>query len=264
MSDQKNLFSFVKGLLRSPAGAAASAAAAGPARRPARVTPPPRRVKETENPDNLNPSTIVRVGKTNDGRDLVMTLGLGTFVLDREAPSIGYYHQGQVLMVPTSELARAQGELFAKQNVGAYAAQYVDLLNVVTYELEARTATTPRTRLAAKSPAPVTAAMPPSAPPSPGSDKDNPATITRVGRSHHGGTLVMTQGLGTFLLHRESGEVRYFNQGQEWEVPETELQLLLDALMGKQVMNEHRYAYIDLLNAATLTLEKRGKRRRLT
>lgn len=262
MSEPQKLFSFVKGLLGSSSGAASAGGPSGgaPPRR-GRVTPPPRRVKETENPDSHNPATIVRVGKTNDGRDLVMTLGLGTFVLDREAPSIGYYHQGQVLEVPTSELARAQGELFGKQNVGSHAAHYVDLLNVVSYELEARTAGAVKSRLAAKAPAPVAATMPTAGAGAMPPDKDNPATITRVGRSHHGSTLVMTQGLGTFLLHRESGEVRYFNQGQEWEVPEVELQLLLDALMAKQGMDAHRYTYIDLLNAATLTLERRGKRK---
>ena len=97
---EKNLFEFVKGMLKG-----------GPA--PAEAAPQPRRtgggyhydgpVRQAD-PDAQNPATITRIGRSNDGRELVMTLGFGTFLVDREAPTIGYYNQGVVGEVPTVEL----------------------------------------------------------------------------------------------------------------------------------------------------------------
>ncbi|MNS51456.1 hypothetical protein D3C72_841310 [compost metagenome] len=79
----------------------------------------------------------------------------------------------------------------------------------------------------------------------------------RVGRSRDGAELIMTLGLGTFVVHRDEPTIKYFDRGREWDVPVLELQLLIDSLMAKQDMKEHRYAYIDLLNVATFLIEKR-------
>jgi hypothetical protein len=247
---EKNLFEFVKGMLKG-----------GPA--PAEAPPPPRRTggyhydgpARPADPDAQNPATITRIGRSNDGRELVMTLGFGTFLVDREAPTIAYYNQGAVGEVPTVELENLADALLAKRNVGAFALNYVDMLNVVTHELELRKQRRGAPTPVAPPPRPKAIPRRPAAPGP--DDQANPATIVRVGRSRDGAELVMTLGLGTFVVHRDEPTIKYFDRGREWDVPVLELQLLIDSLMAKQDMKEHRYAYIDLLNVATFLIEKR-------
>jgi hypothetical protein len=164
--------------------------------------------------------------------------------------------------VPTVELQSLVTQLHRKVNVKDFPHHYVDLLNVASHEVEAR-----GNRQRGASPPPRPQAPPPpvkkpprQAPAVP--DHENPATIARVGRSKDGAELVMTLGLGTFVVHRENVTIRYFDRGREWDVPDMELQLLIDSLMAKQDMAEHRYAYIDLLNVATFVRENRSARRR--
>lgn len=248
MSD-KNLFEFVKGMLKG--------GPSGPAQPPAPRRAGPYRYEapsREQDPDAHNPATIMRIGRSNDGRELVMTLGFGTFLVDREAPTICYYTQGAVSDVPTVELENLRDGLLDKRNVGAHALNYVDLLNVVSHELEAR-----KTRRGAPTPvvAPRQGPRARQGPPASPDDQTNPATIVRVGRSRDGADLVMTLGLGTFVVHRDVPNIRYFDRGREWDVPDMELQLLVDSLMAKQDMREHRYAYIDLLNVAAFVFERR-------
>lgn len=250
MSD-KNLFEFVKGMLGG--GQTPPPAPAAPRKQPYRYDAPPT---VPVDPDAHNPATIMRIGKSNDGRELVMTMGFGTFLVDRESPTICYYHQGGVAEIPTVELQNLADALFDKRNVGKYAANYVDLLNVVSHELEMRKQRQGMpTPAAAPRPLPKKGARA-SAPP-PGADQANPATIMRVGKSRAGAELVMTLGLGTFVVHRDVPDIKYFDRGREWDVPDMELQLLVDSLMAKENTKEHRYAYIDLLNVATFVIEQR-------
>jgi hypothetical protein len=247
---EKNLFEFVKGMLTG--GPTPPPAPAAPRREPFRYEGPAQQVDR----DAHNPATITRVGKSNDGRELVMTLGFGTFLVDRESPTICYYQQGAVAEVPTVELQNLSDALLDKRNVGAFALNYVDLLNVVSHELEVR-----KNRQGTPTPAAAPRPLPkrgvrPSAPP-PGADQANPATIVRVGKSRAGAELVMTLGLGTFVVHRDVPDIKYFDRGREWEVPDMELQLLVDSLMAKENTKEHRYAYIDLLNVASFVIERR-------
>jgi hypothetical protein len=259
---QNNLFEFVKGIL----GGGAQPAPVMP-RRPSggpRYEAPPLRQAD---PDDTNPATIVRIGKSTDGRELIMTLGLGTFLVDRETPTICYYQQGAVALVPTMELRHLCDCLMDKRNVGNYALQYVDLLNVATFEMESRSKR--RTAAGGRAPTP-----PPKPTPPPRKavarpvqqtrwpDAENPATITRVGRSNNGGELIMTLGLGTFVLHREKPDLKYFDRGREWDIQDPDLKLLVEALMSKQDMKEFQYAYVDLLNVATFLQERRKARRR--
>jgi hypothetical protein len=218
-------------------------------------------------PDDQNPATVVRIGKSTDGRELIMTLGLGTFLVDRETPTICYYQHGTVELVPTVELRHIFDCLMDKRNVGDYALQYVDLLNVAVHELEMRSK---------RQKASGGKVLPPPAKPTPPPrkpvqkpvqvprwpDAENPATITRVGRSNNGGELIMTLGLGTFVLHREKPDLKYFDRGREWDVQDPDLKLLIDALMAKQEMKEFQYAYVDLLNVASFLQDRRKSRRR--
>ncbi|MDB5101816.1 MAG: hypothetical protein JWM80_6237 [Cyanobacteria bacterium RYN_339] len=261
---QNNLFEFVKGML----GGGGQPAPAMPRRSPGgggpRYEAPPLRQAD---PDDTNPATIVRIGKSTDGRELIMTLGLGTFLVDRETPTICYYQQGAVALVPTMELRHLCDCLMDKRNVAAYALQYVDLLNVATYEIESRSKR--RTAGNSRTPTP-----PPKPQPPPRKlvarpvqqarwpDAENPATITRVGRSNNGGELIMTLGLGTFVLHREKPDLKYFDRGREWDIQEADLRLLVDALMAKQEMKEFQYAYVDLLNVASFLQDRRKSRKR--
>jgi hypothetical protein len=248
---EKNLFEFVKGMLKG--GPTSEPAPMAPRKQPYRYEAPPT---SQVDPDQHNPATITRIGKSNDGRELVMTLGFGTFLVDRETPTICYYHQGGVGEIPTPELQNLSDALFDKRAVGKYAANYVDLLNVVSHEIEVR-----KERRGLPSPAAAPRPLPKkgvraSAPP-PGADQANPATILRVGKSRAGAELVMTLGLGTFVVHRDVPDIKYFDRGREWEVPDMELQLLVDSLMAKENTKEHRYAYIDLLNVASFVIERR-------
>jgi hypothetical protein len=260
--EQKNLFEFVKGIL----GGAARSAPVVQRRAPGapRYEPPPARKLD---PDDQNPATIVRIGKSTDGRELIMTLGLGTFLVDRETPTICYYQHGQVAVVPTVELRHLYDSLIEKRNVGEFALQYVDLLNVSTFEYDARTKkkgmsgpkTTPNA-VAPKPPPRRPVASPVQSTRWP--DSENPATITRVGRSNNGGELIMTLGLGTFVLHREAPDLKYYDRGREWDIQAQDLKLLLDALMAKQDMKEFQYTYVDLLNVATFLQDRRRSRQR--
>lgn len=258
MSD-KNLFEFVKGILKTDA--APPARTAPPPKAPPRQAPPPAPMPRPQPRDDENPATIVRVGRSNDGRDLLMTQGFGIFLVDREAPTICYFDKGVVQPVPTLELKALVDALMAKRAVGPHALHYVDLLNVATHELESRQGRRPGgLGLGSLAPLP-----PPKRPLPPGPavpDAENPATIVRVGRSHHGADLVMTLGLGTFVVDRERVTLRYFDRGREWDVPESELATLIEALMAKEEMAEHRYAYIDLLNVATFVQQQKRPRRR--
>lgn len=249
MSD-KNLFEFVKGILKNTEPGAVQPQRPRPRRLPALQGP---------DPDAQNPATIVRIGRSTDGRELIMTRGMGTFLVDREAPSIAYYQRGQVIEVPTAELQNLYMALMHKRDVGENALHYVDLLNVTSFEIEARRSG--RARQPVRPLAPPVPARPREAMPSV-PDGENPATITRVGRSANGAELVMTLGLGTFVVHRDQLTLRYFDRGREWDVPDLELKLLIDSLMAKQAMDENRFAYIDLLNVASFVLEqRRGKMR---
>lgn len=253
----KNLFDFVKGFLGG-GGQPVQPVARQP--RGARYEPPPPRKQD---PDDFNPATIVRIGKSTDGRELIMTLGLGTFLVDRESPTICYYQHGAVALVPTVELRHLCQCLLEKRNMGEFSAQYVDLLNVGTFELEVRgkRGRSGAQAVAAPKPPPrKTVAKPVQIPRWP--DHENPATITRVGRSNNGGELIMTLGLGTFLLHRDKPDLKYFDRGREWEIQPQDLKMLVDALMVKQDMKEHQYTYVDFLNVATLLQERRRSRGR--
>ncbi|HEY9722129.1 MAG TPA: hypothetical protein V6D47_08950 [Oscillatoriaceae cyanobacterium] len=248
MSD-KNLFEFVKGILKSTEPGAAQAPRPRPRRLPAVQGP---------DPDAQNPATIVRIGRSTDGRELIMTQGMGTFLVDRETPSICYYQRGQLLDVPTPELQNLYMALMHKRQVDDHALHYVDLLNVTSFEIETRRSG--RARMPVKPLAPTPLKPREAAPGVP--DGENPATITRVGRSANGAELVMTLGLGTFVVHRDQLTLRYYDRGREWDVPDLELKLLIDSLMAKQAMQENRFAYIDLLNVANFVLEqRRGKKR---
>lgn len=255
---QKTLFDFVKGFL---GGGGAPAPSMPRQPRGPRYEPPPPRAHD---PDNHNPATIVRVGKSTDGRELVMTLGLGTFLVDREQPTLCYYQHGQVGLVPTIELRHLCECLMDKRNVGGFATQYVDLLNVAAYEFEQRMRGTRGQRqappAAPKAPPRKPVARPVQVPRWP--DAENPATITRVGRSANGGELIMTLGMGTYVLHRDPPDLRYFDRGREWEIQEQDLRMLIDALNVKQDMKEHQYTYVDLLNIAMMVQERRRSRRR--
>ena len=242
---QKNLFDFVKQIVtKGPATGPIGRAPSGGG-----AVPPPSLGRPPEQ-DAQNPASIARIGRSNDGRELIMTQGFGTFLVDREAPTICYYHHGTVAEIPTIELESLVEALMSKRIVAPYERQYVDLLNVAVHELELRQQ------------GQVTAIAPP-APKAPGAssyradDKQNPATIMRVGRSHQGAELVMTLGLGTFVLHREVPTLRYFDRGREWDIPDLELTLLVESLMAKQDVEAHRYTYIDLLNVASYVAEQR-------
>lgn len=244
---QKNLFDVVKQMVKRPpepmAGPGVPARPAG-----APFVPPPPPAQD----DNINPATITRVGRTNDGRELLMTSGYGTFLVDREAPTICYYNRGAVSEVPSIELESLIEALMSKRQTTPYERQYVDLLNVATYEVELRATG----RASAVPPPPLRGAA---AGPPRFDDRTNPATITRVGRSHNGAELVMTLGLGTFVVHRDAPMLRYFDRGREWDIPDLELQLLIESLMAKADMGEHRYTYVDLLNVATFVQEQRQR-----
>ncbi|MEB3223697.1 MAG: hypothetical protein VKS61_16605 [Candidatus Sericytochromatia bacterium] len=213
------------------------------------VPPPPRNA----DPDAMNPATITHVGRVPDGRELVRTLGLGSYLVDREVPTICYFIQGNVAEIPTVELRHLFGCLMEKRQFGDHATSYVDLLNVASYELQARSG-----RLKRQSVGPRPGAAQPlprqqmvRAAHAPWPDMENPATITRVGRSAGGAELVMTLGLGTFVVYREPPALRYFDRGREWEVPLGEIQVLIEALLAKQDTAEHQASYVDLLNVAT-------------
>lgn len=257
MSD-KNLFEFVKGILKTepePPARATRPRPAPKAPQPPTVPPPRPADKDAE-----NPATILRVGRSNDGRDLIMTQGLGIFLVDREAPTICYFDRGIVQPVPTVELKAMVDALMTKRAVGEHALHYVDLLNVATHELEVRQGRRGGgLGLGSLAPLPPPKRPVPRGPAVP--DAENPATIVRVGRSHHGADLIMTLGLGTFVVDRERVTLRYFDRGREWDVPEGELKGLIEALMTKEDMAEHRYAYIDLLNVATFVQQQRRPRR---
>lgn len=255
----KNLFEFVKGILGAPQAPAQPVRPNGP-----RPNLPARAPKQPD-PDATNPATILRVGRSNDGRDLIMTLGFGTFLVDRETPTICFFNRGEVKVVPTPDLQSLYEFLMAKRGVGEFAAHYVDLLNVAVHEMEAR-------KLKKKQAAPgqkvkITAPPPPPMKPrntDPAAlmpDAENPATILRVGKSHNDAELVMTLGLGTFVVHREEVSIRYYDRGREWDVPDVELQVLIDALMAKREMKEYQFTYIDLLNVATFVQQKRRSSR---
>jgi hypothetical protein len=215
----------------------------------------------------MNPATITHVGRAPDGRELVMTLGLGSFLMDREIPTICYFRQGNVAEIPTVELRHLFGCLMEKRSVGEHALSYVDLLNVTSFELQARSGRVKRAPAAgggenSGAPKPLPRKAPPQRPAaSQWPDAENPATITRVGRSQNGAELVMTLGLGTFVLYRDPPGLMYFDRGREWDVPEGEVRVLIDALMAKQDMKEHQCTYVDLLNVATYVRDNRKTRR---
>lgn len=252
---EKNLFEFVKGILGGPQSAAEPVRPNGP--RPNFAA----RAPKAPDPDATNPASITRVGRSNDGRDLIMTLGFGTFLVDRETPTICYFNRGEVKVVPTPDLQNLYTYLMEKRTVGEHAAHYVDLLNVAVHEMELRklkkkqAAPGEKVRIKAPPPPPVkarpfdpTALLP---------DAENPATIMRVGKSHNDAELVMTLGLGTFVVDREQVSIRYYDRGREWDVPDVELQVLIDSLMAKREMKDYQYTYIDLLNVATFVQQKR-------
>ena len=261
---KNNLFDFVKGIF---GGAAQAPQAAEPRRRAPGRGPAvmPQASGRAVDPDQMNPATITHVGRAPDGRELIMTLGLGSFLVDRELPTICYFRQGNVAEIPTVELRHLFGCLMEKRNPGEFALSYVDLLNVASFELQARSGRLKRASAGAGQAAkpqplprkPVARASTPQWP-----DQENPGTITRVGRSQGGAELVMTLGLGTFVLYRDPPNVKYFDRGREWDVPEGELQVLVEALMAKQDMKEHQYTYVDLLNVATYVRDNRKPRRR--
>lgn len=253
-----SIFDAVKGFLSGGRGVSGP----NPNRSPRRggghfyLPPPP-----PPDPDALNPASIVRVGRSTDDRELIMTLGFGAFLLDREAPSICAYQNGGVALVPTPTLQELVAHLMEKKMVGAYANQYIDLLNVANHELAQREA---RRRASGGRPSPPPPPKaPPRAPLKPGKgqalwpDEENPATILRVGRSAQGGELIMTLGLGTFVLHREPPNLMAFDRGREWEVGPGDLRLLVEALMAKQNTGEHAYTYVDLLNVAMMLQERK-------
>jgi hypothetical protein len=247
---EKNLLRQVMGLF----GVGSEPAQAPPERRrPAVpvssfVPPPPRNV----DPDAMNPATITHVGRVPDGRELVRTLGLGSYLIDRETPTICYFIQGNVAEIPTVELRHLFGCLMEKRHFGDHATSYVDLLNVASFELQARSG-----RLKRHGDGRPGGAQPLPRQPraralhAPWPDAENPATITRVGRSAGGNELVMTLGLGTFVVYREPPTLRYFDRGREWDVPMGEIQVLIEALLAKQDTMEHQSSYVDLLNVAT-------------
>jgi hypothetical protein len=257
MSD-KNLFEFVKGVLKKgPTHEEPGPRQPGPRQGPVL----PARQPKQPDPDDQNPATIERIGRSTDGRELIMTRGFGIFLVDREAPTICYYNRGAVAPVPIADLQGLYQALMMKRNVGEFAAHYVDLLNVAFHEIDVRRKTkNPRGKPVPPPPPPPK--KPPSALRANMPDAENPATIMRVGRSQNGGELVMTLGLGTFVVHRDEMTLRYFDRGREWEVPDLELQLLIDSLMAKEDMKAHQFTYIDLLNVATFVQEKRQASRR--
>lgn len=264
---KNNLFDFVKGMFGGGGEAPVPQSARPyPARPPGAVSQMP--VPRGPDPDLMNPATITHVGRAPDGRELIMTLGLGSFLVDREIPSICYFRQGNVAEIPTVELRHVFGCLMEKRNVGELALSYVDLLNVASFELQARSGRLKRGPAAGGGQAAGAPKPLPKKPPmartaaSQWPDSENPATITRVGRSQNGSELVMTLGLGTFVLYRDPPDLKYFDRGREWDVPEGEIRVLIDALMGKQDMKEHQYTYVDLLNVATYVRDNRKTRRR--
>jgi hypothetical protein len=245
---ENTLFERVKGMLGKPQP---------PQRAPGK---PPRRPAGPSLPrpidDEANPSSIQRIGRSVDGRELVMTLGFGTYLVDREAPTICYYNRGALAVIPTQELQNLQNALMAKRNVGSFGMHYVDLLNVATYELESRHSghwKPPDMRQLAgdRPPVPRRSNIP---------DKENPSGITRVGRSVEGSELIMTLGLGTFIVSREVPNLRYYDRGREWDIPQAELAALIEQLLVKEDLGEFKYAYVDLLNVATYVFESRRAR----
>lgn len=262
---KNNLFDFVKGIFGGgPAPQAAEPRRRAPAASRGAAAMAPAAGRGVD-PDQMNPATITHVGRSPDGRELIMTLGLGSFLVDRETPTICYFRHGNVAEIPTVELRHLFGCLMEKRNPGEFALSYVDLLNVASFELQARSGRLKRAaagaaQAAAPKPLPRKPVARSSAPQWP--DQENPGTITRVGRSQGGAELVMTLGLGTFVLYRDPPNVKYFDRGREWDVLDGELQVLVEALMAKQDMKEHQYTYVDLLNVATYVRDNRKPRRR--
>ncbi|MEB3330199.1 MAG: hypothetical protein VKQ33_13290, partial [Candidatus Sericytochromatia bacterium] len=170
----------------------------------------------------------------------------------REGPTICYFMQGNVAEIPTVELRHLFGCLMEKRHFGDQQASYVDLLNVASFELQARSGRLKRHgggRPAGAQPLPRLPRA--QATHAPWPDAENPATITRVGRSAGGNELVMTLGLGTFVVYREPPGLRYFDRGREWDVPMGEIHVLIEALVAKQDTVDHQSSYADLLNVAT-------------
>lgn len=230
------------------------------------MPPPPVLASRPPDPETLNPANITHVGRTSDQRDLIRTQGLGSFLVDRETPTICYFLQGQVAEIPTVELRHLFACLMEKRDFEAFSPHYVDLLNVASFELQARSGKIqratpgPKGRPAPAKPLPRTPLNRNAQPHWP--DPENPATITRVGRSAADTELIMTLGLGTFVVYRDPARLRYFDRGREWDVPPGELQILIEALQAKQDTNLHQASYLDLLNVAMTMQESLPKRRR--
>lgn len=247
----RNVLSYVMGLL----GQRPTQPAGPVPRRIARQIAPPVLPARPADPDAMNPATITHVGRAPDGRDLIRTQGLGSYLVDRETPTICYFLQGNVAEIPTVELRHLFACLMEKRDFIDFTPHYVDLLNVASFELQARSGRLQRAT-------PVPKGRPAPAKPLPRipvarhsqamwPDAENPATITRIGRSQGGAELVMTLGLGTFVVYRDPARLRYFDRGREWDVPAGELRILIEALHAKQDTAAYQASYVDLLNVAT-------------
>lgn len=260
----RNVLSYMMGLFGRGQG---QAQAASPApRRAGRSTLPPVLASRPADPDAMNPATITHVGRAPDGRDLVRTQGLGSYLVDRETPTICYFLQGNVAEIPTVELRHLFACLMEKRDFHDFTPHYVDLLNVASFELQARSGriqrptSGPKGRPAPAKPLPRTPVARHSQAMWP--DAENPATITRVGRSQGGAELVMTLGLGTFVVYRDPARLRYFDRGREWDVPAGELRILVEALHAKQDTASYQASYVDLLNVATAMQQNPPRPRR--
>lgn len=262
----RNLFSVMKGMFGAkPTQPAVAEAPRRAPRGPAPVMAPPSH--RGPDPDLMNPATITHTGRAPDGREMIMTMSLGSFLLDREMPSICYFRNGNVAEIPTIELRHLFGCLMEKRHIGDFALHYVDLLNVASFELQARSGRLKRAPAAGAGSAATKPQPLPRKPMARSSmpawpDAENPATITRVGRFQGGSELVMTLGLGTFVMYRDPANLKYFDRGREWDVPDGEIGVLIDALTSKQDMKEHAYTYSELLSIATVMRESRRARRR--
>lgn len=264
MAGRRSVFNYVKGLFGGEPSRLPSSGRRPPvAPRPipaASLTPKPT------DPDALNPATITHVGRVPDGRELVRTLGLGSYLVDRELPTICYFLQGHVAEIPTAELRHLFTCLMEKRHFDEFRVQYVDLLNAASFELQARSGRIKRPSESSKGKPgaakplprrPMGGAALPAWP-----DAENPATITRVGRFQGDAELIMTLGLGTFVVHREPPRLRYFDRGREWEVPPHEVNVLIDSLQAKLDTAAHQASYDDLLQVAKILQQQRENRRR--
>jgi hypothetical protein len=223
--------------------------------RPSLMPQPP-----APDPDEHNPATIVKVGSATDGRTLVMTLGLGAFLLDAEAPTICYFRGGNVAQIPTRELQHTISCLMAKRSVQGFEQAYIDLMAVVGFEMLARSGHIRRTEgegsKAPPKPKPIPKRPPIRSQRSRWPDAENPATIVRVGRLRAENDLVMTLGLGTFVLCEAPLRLRYFDRGREWDVPLKEQRFLKEALAVKDQQGEFQTIYEKLNDILTRLSEE--------